>query len=150
VLIPGKSPCERRRYDRCHPLVQGAPFLGTCGGFQYVVIELACNVLGIRNAERAEPSSNANELFVVPLACLLVRQQQQIEIRPDTIAARPYNTTESTELFFFSYGLNPSRSAPVLRPQAPARRKRTVHSMGNSELTGLLYVYRGRNDSPRP
>ncbi len=84
------------------------PLLGTCGGFQHVVIEFARNVLGIRDAEHAEISPDASELVVVPLACSLVGQQQQIEIRPDTIAARVYSTTESTESFFCSYGLNPS------------------------------------------
>lgn len=51
------------------------PLLGTCGGFQHVVIEFARNVLGIRDAEHAETSPDASELVVVPLACSLVGQQ---------------------------------------------------------------------------
>jgi CTP synthase (UTP-ammonia lyase) len=82
------------------------PLLGNCGGFQHVVIEYARNVLGVENAEHAETSPDADELVVVPLACSLVGQQQQIEIRPDTLAARLYHATESTESFYCSYGLN--------------------------------------------
>ena len=84
------------------------PLLGTCGGFQHVVIEFARNVLGIRNAEHAETSPDADELVVVPLTCSLVGQQQKIEIRPETIAAGLYHAAESTESFFCSYGLNSS------------------------------------------
>lgn len=30
------------------------PLLGTCGGFQHMVLEYACNVMGIKDAEHAE------------------------------------------------------------------------------------------------
>src|SRR6266550_3901719 len=33
------------------------PFLGTCGGFQYALIECARNVLGIKDADSAENNS---------------------------------------------------------------------------------------------
>ena len=36
------------------------PFLGTCGGFQYAIIELARNVLGIADADTAENNSGSN------------------------------------------------------------------------------------------
>ncbi len=38
------------RYAREHDI----PLLGTCGGFQHVIIEIARNVLGIEDAEHAE------------------------------------------------------------------------------------------------
>jgi CTP synthase (UTP-ammonia lyase) len=33
---------------------EGRPFIGTCGGFQHVVIEYARNVLGFADAQHAE------------------------------------------------------------------------------------------------
>src|SRR5689334_22470019 len=36
---------------------RGVPFLGTCGGFQYALIELTRNVLGIADADSAENDS---------------------------------------------------------------------------------------------
>src|SRR5690606_15789402 len=37
-----------------HARRHGVPLLGTCGGFQHVVIEYARNVLGVADAEHAE------------------------------------------------------------------------------------------------
>src|SRR5262245_52625841 len=36
----------------------GQPFLGTCGGFQYTVVEFARNVAGIAGADHAETAPN--------------------------------------------------------------------------------------------
>src|SRR5215471_4882355 len=51
--------------------LQGRPFLGTCGGFQHAVIELARNVAGIVGADHQESNPGAGELVVTPLTCSL-------------------------------------------------------------------------------
>src|SRR5262249_10892526 len=43
---------------------RGVPCLGTCGGFQHMVIEYARNVLGFRDAQHAEYDPYASDLFV--------------------------------------------------------------------------------------
>jgi CTP synthase (UTP-ammonia lyase) len=48
------------------------PLLGTCGGFQHVVIEYARSVLGIADATHAEYDPYASHLFISRLACSLV------------------------------------------------------------------------------
>ncbi len=45
------------------------PFLGTCGGFQYALIECARNVLGIKDADTAENNSGSKNIVIYPVAC---------------------------------------------------------------------------------
>ena len=47
----------------------GLPFLGTCGGFQHALIELARDVAGIANADHAETNPKGHALVVTELAC---------------------------------------------------------------------------------
>ncbi len=48
---------------------RGVPCLGTCGGFQHMVLEYARHVLGFRDAQHAEYDPYASRLFVTQLAC---------------------------------------------------------------------------------
>jgi CTP synthase (UTP-ammonia lyase) len=57
---------------------KGQPFLGTCGGFQYTVIEFARNAAGIAGAEHEETAPNAIELAITRLSCSLVAQERMI------------------------------------------------------------------------
>ncbi len=45
------------------------PFLGTCGGFQYALIECVRNVLGIKDADSAENNSGSKNIVIYPVAC---------------------------------------------------------------------------------
>jgi len=45
------------RYAREHDV----PVLGTCGGYQHVVLEYACNVLGFADAAHAEYDPYASD-----------------------------------------------------------------------------------------
>jgi CTP synthase (UTP-ammonia lyase) len=56
----------------------GQPFLGTCGGFQYAVIEFARNVAAMQNAEHAETNPTADTLVVDRLECSLVAEERRI------------------------------------------------------------------------
>jgi CTP synthase (UTP-ammonia lyase) len=47
------------------------PYLGTCGGFQYALIEFSRNVLGLRDADTAENNSNSANIVITPVACPL-------------------------------------------------------------------------------
>ncbi|MFI5039251.1 MAG: CTP synthase, partial [Solirubrobacterales bacterium] len=50
---------------------QDVPFLGTCGGLQYAVIEYFRNVLGVVNASHAESDGADDTNVVRALACSL-------------------------------------------------------------------------------
>lgn len=84
------------------------PFLGTCGGFQHVVIEYARNVMGVKDAEHAEEHPNAQRLFITPLSCSLVGKTEKIRVRPGSRAYGIYGRAETEERFYCSFGLNPA------------------------------------------
>lgn len=51
--------------------VHDVPFLGTCAGFQYALIEFSRNVLGIADADSAENESGSRNIVITPVACPL-------------------------------------------------------------------------------
>ena len=55
-----------------HCLESGTPFLGTCGGFQHALVELARSRAGIANAAHEESDPDAVDPVVSRLACSLV------------------------------------------------------------------------------
>jgi CTP synthase (UTP-ammonia lyase) len=62
----------------------GQPFLGTCSGFQYAVVEFARNVAGITNAAHAETQPTGSSLVIEHLACGLEAQERLVTCRPGT------------------------------------------------------------------
>jgi CTP synthase (UTP-ammonia lyase) len=89
-------------YARTHDV----PLLGTCGGFQHLVVEYARNVLGVRDAEHAESSPDATTQVITPLTCSLFGQAMDVELRPGTIAHAAYGHTRTTERYYCNFGLN--------------------------------------------
>src|SRR5271170_1323955 len=67
---------------------RGLPFLGTCGGFQYALLEFARNVCGLSGVENAEVTPDATEHLIVPLECSLNGHEEAVMIVPGTLAAR--------------------------------------------------------------
>src|SRR5579862_1758175 len=47
----------------------GIPFLGTCGGFQYALIEYARNVLRLADADTEEGGGKPANPVITPVAC---------------------------------------------------------------------------------
>ncbi len=45
------------------------PYLGTCAGFQYALIEFTRNVLGIPDADSAENGSGSDNVVITPIQC---------------------------------------------------------------------------------
>lgn len=67
----------------------GVPALGTCAGFQHMVIEFARNVLGLRGADSEENVAEPADAVIVKLPCTLRNQKEQLEISDsDSILAR--------------------------------------------------------------
>lgn len=93
------------RYAREHEI----PFLGTCGGYQHMLIEFARHVIGLTDAEHAESSPDASTLIVTPLSCSMNEQTHQFVLVPASRIARIYNATEIQEQYgICNYGLNPA------------------------------------------
>jgi CTP synthase (UTP-ammonia lyase) len=83
------------------------PLLGTCGGFQHIVVEFSRNALGFSDAEHAETSPDAPTLVITPLSCSLFGQRMDVDIVPETSAAAAYGRLRATERFYCNFGLNP-------------------------------------------
>jgi CTP synthase (UTP-ammonia lyase) len=89
------------------------PFLGTCGGFQHMVLEYARNVMGIKGAEHAEEHPDAPNLFITPLACSLAGKVEEVRLSPGSRAFGVYKSPRTLERFYCNYGLNPARRMEV-------------------------------------
>jgi CTP synthase (UTP-ammonia lyase) len=85
------------------------PLLGTCGGFQHIILEYARNVLGIPEADHEETTPGASQLFISRLACSLVDRTMTITLQPDSLLARLYGRTTVREEYHCNYGVNPKQ-----------------------------------------
>ncbi|HEV8064389.1 MAG TPA: hypothetical protein VGP46_06135 [Acidimicrobiales bacterium] len=86
----------------------GIPLLGTCGGFQHLVIEFARNVCGLAGVQNAEEHPDAAELIIRPLECSLLGEDSSVVVEPGTLAAAAIGQGLVTERFFCRYGLDPA------------------------------------------
>src|SRR5262245_59165703 len=62
------------------------PLIGTCGGFQHIILEWARHVMGFEDAEHAEYDPYASHLFLTRLPCSLVGKTLKIELTPGSTA----------------------------------------------------------------
>jgi CTP synthase (UTP-ammonia lyase) len=93
------------------------PFLGTCGGFQYALIECARNVLGIKDADSAENNSGSKNIVIYPVACAVPNRSNnapklsgaipEIRLRPGSYLHSFYGKDVVTEEFFCNFEVNP-------------------------------------------
>jgi len=83
------------------------PVLGTCGGFQHIVIEYARNVLNLTDTEHAEYNPYASNLLISKLECSLVGQFLTIEIKEDSSVFKIYKKGVIKEHYYCNFGLNP-------------------------------------------
>jgi CTP synthase (UTP-ammonia lyase) len=85
---------------------KGIPLLGTCGGFQHLLLEFARNVCGLTAVEHGEEFADAGEQLIVPLRCSLRGVEETVTIAPGTRAEQLMGAGPTTERFFCGYGLN--------------------------------------------
>ena len=93
------------------------PFLGTCGGFQYALIECARNVLGIKDADTAENNSGSKNIVIYPVACAVPGRKgdapklsgvvPEIRLRPGSYLQSFYGRDVTSEEFFCNFEVNP-------------------------------------------
>jgi len=95
------------------------PFLATCGGFQYTLIEFARNVLGIADADSAENNSGSKNIVIYPVACAVPNRKgdapklsgavPEIRLRPGSYLQSFYGKKVDTvtEEFFCNFEVNP-------------------------------------------
>ncbi len=86
---------------------QNVATLGTCGGYQHMVIEFARNVAGIHDARHAEYDPYASRVIVSRLPCSLVGREMEISLTPGSRAAAAYGRCSITERYYCNFGVNP-------------------------------------------
>ena len=82
----------------------GLPLLGTCGGFQYTVLEFAREVAGL-DAAHAELDHDAERPLIEQLACSLVGQERTVTPVPGTRLAAICGEQPFTGFHWCSFGL---------------------------------------------
>jgi CTP synthase (UTP-ammonia lyase) len=84
----------------------GVPLLGTCAGFQHIVLEYGRNVMGL-DAYHAESDPDGPILLLTPLACSVAGMTMPVTLDGASRVAGWYGTTRITEHYYCNYGLNP-------------------------------------------
>jgi CTP synthase (UTP-ammonia lyase) len=92
----------------------GMPILGTCGGFQYMVVEFARNAAGIGGAAHEETEPDAPDPVVARLSCSLVGEERQVTAVAGTRIAELCGTAPFTGFHWCNYGLAPEREAALV------------------------------------
>ncbi len=91
------------------------PFLGTCGGFQHALIEIARDVAGLPEADHAETNPAGTQLVVTRLTCSLVEKSALLHFTPGSRLAAIYGCETATEGYRCNYGPNPVHRAALER-----------------------------------
>ena len=134
----------------------GIPLLGTCGGFQHIVLEYARSVLGVPGAGHAEYSPDGDDLFITALSCSLAGRPFAVRLTPATKAARAYGTESAEERYYCNFGLNPKviadlRSAGLVTSGTDADGEvRIVELSEHPFFVGTLFVPQVSSAPGRP
>jgi CTP synthase (UTP-ammonia lyase) len=84
----------------------GTPFLGTCGGFQYALVEFARNVAGVADAAHAETDPHAVEPIVGMLGCSQVAAERTVTCVPGTRLSAICGTEPFCGFHWCNFGLS--------------------------------------------
>jgi CTP synthase (UTP-ammonia lyase) len=114
-LLPGtpyRNACAAFAAIR-HCLDTGLPFLGTCGGFQHALVELARSRAGVVDAAHGESDPAAAEPVVSRLACSLYGEVRTVTPRPGTRFAEICGAEPFDGFHYCGYGLAPAYVEPL-------------------------------------
>ncbi|MGN9844910.1 CTP synthase C-terminal region-related (seleno)protein [Nonomuraea sp. H19] len=81
------------------------PFLGTCGGFQHMLLEFARHVCGL-DVAHAENEPGARDFLLTPLACSLAGHEGLVRLAPGSLIEQIMGAPATVEAYVCSYGLN--------------------------------------------
>jgi CTP synthase (UTP-ammonia lyase) len=112
------------------------PFLGTCGGFQHAVLEIAASLWGLNDPRHAELDPGASAPVIAPLACSLVEVTGDIRLAAGSRLAQAYGACEASEEYHCSYAFNPAYDAYLARGPLRATAWDTAGAVRGVELDG--------------
>ncbi|HEY3926588.1 MAG TPA: hypothetical protein VGL75_18660 [Acidothermaceae bacterium] len=90
------------------------PFLGTCGGLQYAVVEFFRNVLGVTDATHAESDGPGESNVVRALACDLFGQEREVHPVPGTRFAALMNDRSFVGMHYCRYSVEPQLAGSLV------------------------------------
>lgn len=133
------------------------PCLGTCGGFQHMILEFARDVLGFTDATHAEYDPNASRLLISPLSCSLVGMELRVRLRPHTIAGTVYGRGEVIERYYCNFGVNPEyldtlteNRDLVISGTDPNGEVRIIEILNHPFFVGTLFVPQAQSTELMP
>jgi CTP synthase (UTP-ammonia lyase) len=135
---------------------QDWPLLGTCGGFQHMVIEYVRHVLLVANAQHAEYGPTTDPLVVTPLSCSLRGQTLEIRVEPESQVGGIYRQSHIQESYYCTYGLDPAYQQRIhdagLRVVGTDQdgEARIVELPGHRFFVGTLFVPQRQSTPERP
>lgn len=101
-----------------HARERNVPYLGTCAGFQYALVEFTRNVLGVTDARSAEGADGAmpgDNVVITPVECPMPSRRPGqpalaglgvARVAPGALLAELYGAEELTEEYFCSFETN--------------------------------------------
>jgi len=139
-----------------HARVNNIPCLGTCSGFQAMVIEYARNILGATNAQHEEYNPNSTELFITKLSCSLKGREMELNLVPDSKVASLYGKSQVKEKYYCSFGVNPEylqeiKNGPIIFGGSDSEGEvRILEYPGHVFFIGTLFVPQVQSTSSTP
>ncbi len=91
---------------------RGIPFLGTCGGFQHMLLEYARHVCGL-DVAHAENEPDARDFLLTPLTCSLAGHEGLVRLHPGSLIEQIVGAPTTMEAYICSYGLNDAYQATL-------------------------------------
>jgi CTP synthase (UTP-ammonia lyase) len=139
-----------------HAREHGVPCLGTCQGFQHLMLEFARSHLGLDRPGHAEYDPALPEPFIAALPCSLRGRDLIVEFTPGSLAAKAYGTRRATERYFCGYAVNPAfRPRVAAGPIRISGRDafdeiRVVEYPAHPFMVGTLFVPQVRSQPGQP
>ena len=134
----------------------GTPLLGTCGGYQHMVLEFARHVVGLA-ARHAESSAGVpgSTALITELSCSLKGRSGQVDVVPGSRAAAALGE-QSFERFHCSFGLTAADAEPlvaaglVVSGTSPEGEPRVVELPGDAFWLGTAFQPELADAQPHP
>lgn len=134
------------------------PCLGTCQGFQHIMLEFARAYLGITHPGHAEYNRDAPYPFISELSCSLRGQVSEVNLLDGSLVAGCYGATRITERYYCRYGIAPDsvaavRAGPIRVSGVGSEGEiRIVEYPAHPFMVGTLFVPQARSlaDQPHP
>ncbi len=133
------------------------PCLGTCGGFQHMILEFARNVLGLTDAHHAEYNPGPARIFISALGCSVLGRELLVKLQPATTARHLYGKDEAVERYYCTFGVNPEyadlltdRPDLVISGQDLNGEIRIIEIPHHPFFLGTLFVPQSQSSESRP